>query len=93
MKFILFSSTTFEVSDPVALIESYCFQSDFYGKYDLLLLEPDRRKVEHVNKIGARIRAGALQSIKLVIEETKDLRIFREVVQKLDLFNDPEFLL
>jgi hypothetical protein len=77
MKFVLFSLTTFEVSDPVALIESYCFQSDFYGKYDLLLLGPDRRKVDHVNKIGARISRELLQSIKLIIEETKDLRIFR----------------
>ena len=33
--------------------------------------------MDHVNKIGARISRELLQSIELIIEETKDLRIFR----------------
>ncbi|GAH50851.1 unnamed protein product, partial [marine sediment metagenome] len=36
MKFILFSEIIFEIPDPIALIECYCYQNDFYSKYDLL---------------------------------------------------------
>jgi len=76
VKFLLFSKMTFEVSDPVALIESYCFQSDFYKNYDLLLLK-GKREVKDANKVGARIRKEVLPKCKTVTENTKDLPIFK----------------
>ena len=72
MKFLLFSKISFEVSDPVALIESYCFQSDFYANYDLL----SDRKIEDVNKIGARIGQKLLSKCEAVTKNTKKLCIF-----------------
>lgn len=74
MKFRLFSKLSFEVSNPVALIESHCIQSDFYANYDLIPLK--ERKIEHANKIGARISGNLLSRCKEVIEETADLSIF-----------------
>lgn len=74
MKFILFSKIEFEFSDPVALIECYCVQSDFYKNYDLLL---PTRELEAVNKIGARIQKDLLQKCKKVIESRNSLLIFR----------------
>ncbi|MCK4387408.1 MAG: hypothetical protein KAW00_01435 [Dehalococcoidia bacterium] len=76
MKFSLFAKISFEVSEPVALIESYCFQSDFYKNYDLLLLK-GKRKVEDANKIGARIGEEVLPECKIVTEGATDLRIFQ----------------
>ena len=73
MKFLLFSKISFEVSDPVALIESYCFQSNFYANYDLL----SNRKVEDVNKIGARIGKKLLPKCEAVSESTKNLCILK----------------
>ena len=52
MEFLLFSKIPFEIPDPIALIECYCYQNDFYSKYDLL----EDKKIEDVNKIGARIK-------------------------------------
>ena len=72
MKFLLFSKISFEISDPIALIESYCYQNDFYAKYDLL----KNRKVEDVNKIGARINKELLPKCEAVTERTKNLSIF-----------------
>ncbi len=72
MKFLLFSTISFEVSDPVALIESYCFQNNFYANYDLL----SNRKVEDVNKIGARIGKKLFPKCEAVSESTKNLCIF-----------------
>jgi len=76
MKFLLFSKISFEVSDPVALIESYCFQSDFYENYDLLLVER-KREVKDVNKIGARIGKEVLPNCKTVTEGATVLPIFQ----------------
>ncbi len=76
MKFLLFSEIPFEVSHPVALIESYCFQSDFYKNYDFLLVER-KREVKDVNKIGARIENRLLQKCEAVTESTENLRIFK----------------
>jgi len=73
MKFLIFSRISFEVFDPIALIESYCFQSDFYARYDLL----GNRRVEDVNRIGARISRGSLQKCKRVTIETNDLGILK----------------
>ncbi|MCK4419139.1 hypothetical protein KAV79_04980 [Candidatus Aerophobetes bacterium] len=72
MKFLLFSKISFEIFDPIALIECYCYQSDFYAKYDLL----KNRKVEDVNKIGARIKKELLPECEAVTERTKNLSIF-----------------
>ena len=84
MRFILFSKTEFEISDPVALIESYCFQSDFYKNYDLLL---PARELEAVNRIGARIPKKLLRKYKGVIENSNNLPIF-EYDSNFDEFLD-----
>jgi len=82
MKFILFSEIIFEIPDPIALIECYCYQSDFYSKYDLL----EEKKIEDVNKIGARIKKEVLSECKKITEKTKNLSIFRyNLEQFLDL--------
>ena len=75
MKFTLFSKIPFEVSHPIALIESYCFQNDFFSSYDLL----KNRRIEDVNKIGARISSELLQQCKTVIERpnANDLTLFK----------------
>lgn len=72
MKFLLFSEISFEIPDPVALIECYCYQNDFYAKYDLM----EDRKIEDVNKIGARIKKEVLLECKTIIEKTKSVNIF-----------------
>jgi len=85
MKFFLFSKISFEIPDPIALIECYCYQNDFYAKYDLLLEHRDR-KIEDVNKIGARIKKGVLSECKKITESTKSLSIFKyNLEQFLDL--------
>lgn len=75
MKFFLFS-TSFEVSDPIALIESYCFQSDFYVNFDLVNHEKSRQ-ANKVNAIGARMSKETIESCEKTIKETKALDIFR----------------
>jgi len=85
MKFFLFSKIPFEIPDPIALIECYCYQNDFYAKYDLLLERRDR-KIEYVNKIGARIKKEVLSECKKITESTKSLSIFKyNLEQFLDL--------
>jgi len=85
MKFYLFSKISFEITDPIALIECYCYQNDFYAKYDLLLEHIDR-KIEDVNKIGARIRKDVLLECKKITESTKSLSMFKyNLEQFLDL--------
>jgi len=81
MEFFLFSlfSKTFSVSDPIALIEAYCFQSDFYANYDLITRNGKDRKIEDVNKIGARIEKKTLAKCeKVITENEKILCIFKE---------------
>jgi hypothetical protein len=72
MKFFLFSKISFEIPEPIALIECYCYQNDFYSKYDLL----EDKKIEDVNKIGARIKKEVLLECKIIIEKTKSVNIF-----------------
>jgi len=48
MKFYLFSEISFEIPEPIALIECYCYQNDFYSKYDLL----EDKKIEDVIKLA-----------------------------------------
>ena len=69
MKFFLFSKISFEISEPIALIECYCYQNDIYSKYDLL----EDRKIENVNKIGARIKKEVLLECKKITESTKNI--------------------
>jgi len=73
MKFFLFSKIPFEIPEPIALIECYCYQNDFYSKYDLL----EEKKIEDVNKIGARIKKEVLLECKIITERTKNLSIFK----------------
>src|SRR5665811_1587732 len=72
MIFFLFSKIPFEIPDPIALIECYCYQNDIYSKYDLL----EDRKIEDVNKIGARIKKEVLSECKTIIEKIKSVNIF-----------------
>jgi len=82
MIFFLFSKIPLEIPDPIALIECYCYQNDFYSKYDLL----EDRKIEDVNKIGARIKKEVLFECKKIIERTKNLSIFKYALDNfLDL--------
>jgi len=85
MKFILFSKIKFEIPEPITLIECYCYQNDFYSKYDLLLEHRDR-EIEDVNKIGARIKKEVLLECKIITERTKSLNMFKyNLEQFLDL--------
>ena len=82
MKFFLFSKIPFKIPDPIALIECYCYQNDIYSKYDLL----EDKKIEDVNKIGARIKKEVLLECKTIIERTKSVNIFKyNLEQFLDL--------
>ena len=82
MKFYLFSTIEFEISDPVHLIECYCYQSDFYSKYDVI----ENRKIEDVNKIGARLKSKTILECKSIVETAKKLDIFQNTLaQFLDL--------
>jgi len=82
MKFFLFSKISFEIPDPIALIECYCYQNGFYSRYDLL----EDKKIKDVNKIGARIKKEVLLECKIITERTKSLSIFKyNFEQFLDL--------
>jgi len=81
MKFLLFSEISFEVAEPIALIEAYCFQSDFYSNFDFL----ENKKVPDVNKIGARIKSKLFPACLGVTDNTGNLRIFK---YDLDRFLD-----
>jgi hypothetical protein len=82
MKFYLFSKIEFEVPDSISLIECYCYQSDFYSRYDVI----ENRRIEDVNKIGARVTSGAISKCKLVVEGTRELEIFQDTLDRfLDL--------
>ena len=58
--------------NPIFLIESYCFQNDFYSRYDLI----KKREIQDVNKIGARIKTDLLPVCKTRIDDVGDLDIF-----------------
>ena len=70
MKFKLFSE--FEISDPIVVIEAFCYQSNFYKKFDLL----ENRKIKDVNKIGARINSKILPKCKRIIDSAGNLPIY-----------------
>lgn len=91
MEFILFSTIRFTVSDPIALIEAFCFQSDFYQNYDVL----ENRTVEDVNRIGARIPETSLPQCKAITTSTQNLRIFKSNLDdflKLDIKTSTEYI-
>jgi len=69
------------MDEPIALIEAYCFQSDFYSNFDLL----KNKEVEDGNKIGARIKKKLFPVCLSVTDTTKNLRIFK---YDLDRFLD-----
>jgi hypothetical protein len=82
MKFYLFSKIEFEIPDPVYLIECYCYQNDFYSRYDVI----ENRKIEDVNKIGARLTSEAISKCKVIVEGTRKSEIFHNTLsQFLDL--------
>ncbi len=82
MKFYLFSTIELEIPDPVSLVECYCYQSDFYSKYDVI----GNRKIEDVNKIGARLTSDVISKCRVVVENTMGLDIFQNTLaQFLDL--------
>jgi len=73
--FTLFKDRAFEVKYPEALIEAYCFQSDFYAKYDKGRPRDDS-SFGYVRYIGARIEKSVLDECKNVINQHGNLRIF-----------------
>jgi len=86
MEFLLFSKISFEIPDPIALIECYCYQNDFYSKYDLL----EDRKIEDVNKIGARIKKEILLECKIITERTKSVKIFKYNLEQFLSFEEKD---
>ena len=78
MKFFLFSKISFKIPEPIALIECYCYQNDFYSRYDLL----EDKKIEDVNKIGARIKKEVLLECKIITERTKSVNIFKYTLEQ-----------
>jgi len=75
MTFQLFKKISFKVTDPFALIEAFCFQSDFYANYDAVPVR--ERKIQHVNKVGARIDERLLSKCQTVRKNIEKLRIFK----------------
>jgi len=75
MRFTLFRNRAFEVKDPEALIEAYCFQSDFYAKYDFQRPKGDE-SFEYVRFIGARTKKSILHDCKAIIDHYKDFSMF-----------------
>jgi hypothetical protein len=73
--FTLFKDREFEVDFPEALIEAYCFQSDFFGDYDLKRRR-DESSYDSVGSIGARVKNEALQKCIRLIRSHKNLGIF-----------------
>ncbi|MDX9799316.1 MAG: hypothetical protein RBT05_10715, partial [Bacteroidales bacterium] len=73
MRFCLFPKIRFEIPEPVTLIECYCYQSDFYSKYDVI----ENRTIEDVNKIGARLKHNIILECKKVLEDAGQLDLFQ----------------
>lgn len=86
MKFFLFSEISFEIPEPITLIECYCYQNDFYSRYDLL----EDKKIEDVNKIGARIKKEVLLECKKITERTKSLNIFKYNLEQFLSLDDKD---
>lgn len=78
MIFTLFKDRFFEIKEPVALIEAYCVQSNFYSKFDLQRPKGEAR-FERVRFIGARMKNSVLKECKTEINHYKE---FDELDQK-----------
>ncbi|MBP8718008.1 MAG: hypothetical protein KBI07_02800 [Candidatus Atribacteria bacterium] len=78
MKFYLFSRIEFEIPAPISIIECYCYQSDFYSKYDVI----ENRKIEDINKIGARLKSTTISKCKVILEATSKLEIFQHTLDQ-----------
>lgn len=79
MKFHLFSKIVFEIPNPISLIECYCYQSGFYFQYDVIR----NRKIEDVNKIGARLKLETILKCKNILEDAKNLDILHYSLDEL----------
>lgn len=79
LKFTLFRNRVFEVDYPEALIEAYCFQSDFFAGYDWKRKRDDS-SYDSVGLIGARTKNGVLKKCKELIRNHKNLGIFSLVL-------------
>ncbi len=79
MRFYLFSKIAFEIPEPITLIECYCYQNDFYSKYDVI----ENRTIEDVNKIGARLKHSTILECKKVLEDAGKLDIFQYNLDRL----------
>jgi hypothetical protein len=86
MKFYLFSKIEFEIPYPVYLIECYCYQSDFYSRYDLI----ENRRIDDVNKIRSRLSRKIILECKKIVEKTKKLEIFMNTLDEFLDLNEPE---
>ena len=73
MRFYLFSKIRFEIPNPITLVECYCYQSDFYSKYDVI----ENRTIEDVSRIGARLKHSIILECKKVIEDAGQLDLFQ----------------
>jgi len=62
------------VKEPEALIEAYCFQSDFYAKYDLRPRGDE--SFQYVRFIGARIEKDILDKCKDQINRYKNFSTY-----------------
>jgi hypothetical protein len=85
MQFRLFSKIEFEIAYPIALIEGFCFHTNFYSSYDLLL--PDRT-IEDVSKIGARIDRDKLKDCKNIVADSINILIFNYNLDDFLKLND-----
>ena len=79
MRFYLFSKIAFEIPEPITLIECYCYQSDFYSKYDVI----ENRTIEDVNKIGARLKHSTILECKKVLDNAGQLDLFQYNLDRL----------
>lgn len=73
MRFYLFSKIRFEIPNSITLVECYCYQSDFYYKYDVI----ENRTIEDVSRIGARLKHSIILECKKVIEDAGQLDLFQ----------------
>ena len=64
------------MKEPEALIEAYCFQSNFYAKYDLRPRGDE--SFQYVRFIGARIENSVLEKCKAEIKHYKDFSTYDE---------------
>ena len=91
MNFTLFSKISFKVSNPLWLIEAYCFQSDFYSNYDLLSVKTIKdvnERITNVNKIGARIKIEVLDKCQTVLKTKKKIRLFKYSLDSFMCLNE-----